>query len=104
VAAKEASVSERHIDAEGERRLKEAGFLPEESRVGKRHWKDPGTGRVMPGGTALDEVERREEQELKEAGWERVEVEGETYWCKPDSGHLYPRGPAYDTHRRRDQE
>jgi len=90
-------MSERHIDAEGERRLIEAGFLPEESHVGKRRWKDPDTGHTMPGGAALDRVERREEQELKEAGWERVEVGGETYWCKPDSGHLYPRGPAYDT-------
>jgi hypothetical protein len=93
-------VSERHIDAEGERRLTQAGFLPVESHLGKRRWKDPETGREMPGGSALDEVERREEKELEEAGWERVETGGETYWCKPDSGHLYPRGPAYDTHRR----
>jgi hypothetical protein len=93
-------VSERHIDAEGERRLTQAGFLPVESRVGKRRWEDPDTGREMPGGTALDKVERGEEQELEEAGWERVEIEGESYWCKPDSGHLYPRGAAYDTHRR----
>jgi hypothetical protein len=96
-------VSERHIDAEGERRLIEAGFLPVESHVGKRRWRDPDTGRVLPGGTALHEVERREEQELEEAGWERVEVEGETYWSKPDSGYLYPRGSAYDVRRRRDQ-
>ena len=97
-------MSERHIDAEGERRLDEAGFLPEKSHVGKRRWKDPDTGRVMPGGTALDKVERREEQELEEAGWERVEVKGETYWCKPDSGYLYPRGAAYDTQKRRGRE
>jgi hypothetical protein len=96
-------MSERHIDAEGERRLIEAGFSPVESHVGKRRWRDPDTGRVLPGGTALDEVERTEEQELEEAGWERVEVEGETYWCKPDSGHLYPRGSAYDVHKRRAQ-
>jgi hypothetical protein len=96
-------MSERHIDAEGERRLIEAGFLPEESHVGKRRWRDPDTGRVMPGGAALDEVERREEQELEEAGWELVEVKGETYWCKPDSGYLYPRGAAYDVHKRRAQ-
>jgi hypothetical protein len=96
-------MSERHIDAEGERRLKEAGFLPEASRVGKRRWKDPETGQAMLGGAALDKVERREEQELEEAGWERVEVEGEAYWCKPDSGYLYPRGSAYDVRRRRDQ-
>jgi hypothetical protein len=77
--------------------------VPEESRLGKRRWKDPDTGRTMPGGAALDRVERREEQELEDAGWERVEVEGETYWCKPDSGYLYPRGPAYDTQKKRDQ-
>jgi hypothetical protein len=97
-------MSERHIDAEGERRLDEAGFLPEESHVGKRRWKDPDTGRTMPGGAALDKVERREEQELEDAGWERVEVEGETYWCKPDSGYLYPRGAAYDVQKKRNQE
>jgi hypothetical protein len=50
-------VIERHIDAEGERRLIEAGFLPEESRLGKRRWKDPDTGHTMPGGAALDKVE-----------------------------------------------
>ena len=55
-------MSERHIDAEGERRLTQADFLPVESRVGKRRWKDPDTGRVMPGGSALDRVERREEK------------------------------------------
>jgi len=94
-------VSERHIDAEGERRLTDAGFLPVESHVGKQRFRDPDTGRAMPGGSALDEVERREEQELEEAGWERVEVEGETYCSKPDSGRLYPRGAAYDVHKKR---
>ena len=94
-------MSERHIGAEGERRLTEAGFLPVKSRLGKRRFRDPDTGRVMPGGTALDEVERREEKELEEAGWERVWVEGESYWSKPDSGRLYPRGAAYDTHKKR---
>jgi|SRR5215211_9291729 len=93
-------MSERHIDAEGERRLYEAGFLSVESRVGKRRFRDPETGQEMPGGTALDKVERREEKELKEAGWERVDLKGETYWCKPDSGRLYPRGAAFDIHRR----
>jgi hypothetical protein len=96
-------MSERHIDAEGERRLIEAGFLPEESRLGKRRWKDPDTGRTMPGGAALDKVERREEQELEDEGWEQVEVQGRHYWRRPDTGHLYPRGPAYDVHKRRDQ-
>jgi hypothetical protein len=97
-------VSERHIDAEGERRLIEAGFVPEESRLGKRRWKDPDTGRTMPGGAALDRVERREEQELEDAGWERVELEGTmVFWRRPNTGHLYPRGAAYDVHSREDQ-
>ena len=96
-------MSERHIGPEGERRLREAGFLPEETHAGKRFWKDPETGRRMLGGNALDKVEHREEQELEEAGWERVEMEGETYWCRPDTGHLYPRGPAYDVYKRSGQ-
>ena len=95
-------VSERRIDAEGERRLVEAGFMPVESRLGKRRFRDPDTGRVMPGGAALDKVERREEQELENEGWERVEVGGESYWSKPDSGRLYPRGSAHDVQKRTD--
>jgi hypothetical protein len=93
-------MSERHIDAEGERRLGEAGFVPVESHIGKRRWRDPENGRVMPGGAALDKVERTEEQELEEAGWERVEAQGRISWRRPDTGHLYPRGPAYDVHKR----
>src|ERR687897_196886 len=55
-AKEEASgLSERHIDAEGERRLIEAGFLPEASHVGKRRWKDPDTGRSMPRGARSEE-------------------------------------------------
>jgi hypothetical protein len=96
-------MSERHVDTEGERRLKQAGFKPEETHTHKRLWKDPDTGQVIPGGSALDKVERREEQELEEAGWEREERGGETYWRRPDTGHLYPRGPAYDVHKRRGQ-
>ena len=97
-------MSERHIDAEGERRLIEAGFLPEESRLGKRRWKDPDMGQTMPGGAALDRVERREEQELEDEGWERVEAQGTmVFWRRPNTGHLYPRGAAYDVHKREDQ-
>lgn len=97
-------MSERHIDAEGERRLIEAGFVPEESRLGKRRWKDPDTGRTMPGGAALDRVERREEQELEDEGWERVEAQGTmVFWRRPNTGHLYPRGAAYDVHKRGDK-
>jgi len=93
-------VSERHIDAEGERRLTDAGFLPVESHVGKRRWKDPETGRITPGGSALDRVERAEEEELERAGWERLKIGRARYWRKPDSGRLYPRGAAYDVHKR----
>ena len=92
-------MSERHIDVEDERRLKEADFAPVESHLGKRRWRDPETGRVIPGGAALDKVERREEQELEEAGWERVEAQGRISWRRPDTGYLYPRGPAYDVHK-----
>ena len=93
-------MSERHIDAEGERRLTEAGFVPVKSHTGKRLWRDPEDGRVMPGGAALDKVERTEEQELEEAGWERVEAQGRISWRRPDTGHLYSRGAAYDVHKR----
>ena len=96
-------MSERRIDTEGERRLKEAGFLPEDSHLGKRRWRDPENGRVVPCGAALDKVERTEEQELEEAGWERVEAQGRISWRRPDTGHLYPRGAAYDVHKRGDQ-
>jgi hypothetical protein len=78
-------------------------LLLEESHMGKRRWKDPETGRMIPGGSALDKVECREEQELEEAGWEQVEVHGRHYWRRPDTGHLYPRGPAYDVHKRGNQ-
>ncbi len=93
-------MSEQHLGPEGERRLREAGFVPEPSPTGKQRWKDPETGRMKPGGSALDEVERREERELEEAVWSREEVEGEVCWRKPDSGHLCPRGAAYDAHKR----
>jgi hypothetical protein len=97
-------VSERHIDTEGERRLIEAGFVPVESHIGKRRWRDPEDGRVTPGGAALDKVERREEQELEDEGWERVEAQGTmVFWRRPNTGHLYPRGAAYDVHKRGDK-
>ena len=94
-------MSERHIDPEGQRRLTDAGFVSEKSPTGKRLWRDPKTGHITLGGSALDGVERAEEEELERAGWERVQIEGESYWSKPDSGHLYPRGAAYDVHNKR---
>jgi hypothetical protein len=36
---------------------------------------------------------------LTEAGWERVEIEGEAHWRRPDTGRLYPPGPAVDVLR-----
>ena len=89
-------MSDRRIDADGERRLREAGFVPEASSTGKQRWQDPKTGRMIPGANALEEVKRREAGDLEEAGWELEEVEGETYWRRPDSGRLYPRGAAHD--------
>lgn len=89
-------MSDRRLDPEGERRLREAGFVPEETPTGKQRWRDPETGRMIPGANALEEAQRREERDLRAAGWEREEVEGETYWRRPDSGRLYPRGAAHD--------
>ena len=77
--------------------------MPVESHIGKRRWRDLEDGRVIPGGAALDKVKRTEEQELEEAGWERVEVGGRISWRRPDTGYLYPRGAAYDVHKRGDQ-
>jgi hypothetical protein len=95
-------VSDRRIDAEGERRLREAGFVPEVSQTGKQRWQDPETGRMIPGANALEEAKRREAKDLEEAGWEREVVDGETYWRRPDSGRLYPRGAAHDLLRNRE--
>jgi hypothetical protein len=87
-------VSERRIDADGERRLGEAGFVPEAAPTGKQRWRDPETGRMIPGANALEEAKRREARDLEQAGWQREESEGggETYWRRPYySGRLYPR-------------
>ena len=49
----------------------------EETHMGKRRWKDPETGRMIPGVSALDKVECREARELEEADWEQVEDPGQ---------------------------
>ena len=87
-------MSDLRIDADGERRLMEAGFVPEASPTGKQRWRDPETGRMIPGANALEEAGG--EGSLEDAGWKREEVGGDTYWRRPDSGRLYPRGPAHD--------
>ncbi len=96
-------MSDRRLDAEGKRRLMEAGFVPETSPTGKQRWRDPQTGRMIPGANALEEAKRREAWELEEAGWKREEIGGETYWRKPDSGRLYPRGAAHDLLKKRER-
>lgn len=96
-------MSERRIDPEGMRRLKEAGFVPEASPTGKQRWQDPETGRMIPGANALDEAKRREARDQEQAGWEREEVDGWTYWRRPDSGRLYPRGAAHDLLKNRER-
>ena len=95
-------MSDRRIDAEGERRLREAGFVPEVSPTGKQRWQDPEMGRMIPGANALEEAKRREARDLEQAGWEREEVDGETYWRRPDSGRLYPRDAAHDILKNRE--
>jgi hypothetical protein len=96
-------MSERRIDAEGERRLREAGFVPEPSPTGKQRWQDPETGRMIPGASALEEAKRREARDLEQAGWEWEEVDRETYWRRPDSGRLYSRGAAHDLLKNRER-
>jgi hypothetical protein len=96
-------VSERRIDADDERRLREAGFVPEASPTGKQRWRDPAPGRLIPGADALEVAKRREARDLEQAGWERDEVEGDTYWRRPDSGRLYPRGAAHDLLKNRER-
>src|SRR4028119_2267638 len=59
---------ERRIDAEGARRLREAGFVPEASPTGKQRWQDPETGRMVPGANALAEAKRRGARNLAQAG------------------------------------
>ena len=87
--------------SEGEvaRRLRYAGYVFERSPAGKHFWVEPGTGRRLPEDHAFALVREEERHLLIEAGWERVEVEGEAYWRRPDTGRLYPRGPAVDVLR-----
>ena len=87
--------------SEGEvaERLRSSGYVFAPSRSGKHLWEQPGTGRTLPEDHAFKLVREEERQLLSEAGWVRVEVEGDAYWRKPDSGYLYPQGPAVDVLR-----
>ena len=85
--------------SENQRRLRSAGYELEDSGTGKRFWRHPDTGRLLPEDHAMELVRKEEERALVEAGWEPVESGEERYWCRPDSGHLYPRGPTYDVMR-----
>lgn len=90
-------MTERRAGAEEQRRLEREGFILEVTPVGKRYWREPGTGRRLSGDHAFSLVRQKEARTLEEAGWERVEEVGrETYWRRPDSGRLYPQGAAYD--------
>ena len=89
-------MTERRTSAEMARRLERAGFQLEVAPTGKRWWREPGTGCMLSGDHAAELLRREEVRALEQAGWERVEVEGEAYWRKPDSGHLYPQNTAYD--------
>ena len=88
-------MTERRVSAEMARRLEETGFQLEIAPTGKRWWREPGTGRLLSGDHAAELLRRKEERALEEAGWERVNMEGEAYWRKPDSGRLYPQKAAH---------
>ena len=90
--------------SENRRRLQAAGYQFEPSRAGKHFWRHPATGRLLPEDHAAELVRRDEARWLEEAGWEPVEIEGETYWRRPSSGRLYPRGAAFDVMMRTDRE
>jgi hypothetical protein len=101
----EVAVTERRVRGKQQRRLEREGFTLEVSPVGKRLWREPGTGRRLSGDHAFELVRQKEARTLEEEGWERAEVVGrETYWRRPDSGHLYPQGAAYDVVMLRAQE
>ena len=87
--------------SEGEiaERLRSSGYVFAPSRSGKHLWEQPETGRRLPEDHAFKLVREEERQLLSEAGWVRVEIEGDTYWRRPDSGYLYPQGPAVDVLR-----
>jgi hypothetical protein len=90
-------LSERRERAgEARRRLEAAGWRREERAYGKVFWKEPASGRRLSEDHAMNLIGEMQTRRLEEAGWEPVEVEGETYWRRPDSGRLYPRGAAYD--------
>jgi hypothetical protein len=69
------------------------------SRAGKRLWVAPETGKRLPEAHAFALVREEERRLLIEAGWECVEVDGETYWRRPGTGRLYPPAPAVDVLR-----
>jgi len=81
------------------RRLRYAGYSFEPNRMGKHFWVEPQTGRRLSEDHAFALVCEEERRLLTEAGWERVEIEGEAHWRRPDTGRLYPPGPAVDVLR-----
>jgi hypothetical protein len=89
-------MTERYPGEEGGRRLEKAGFVQVEGPEGERLWREPGTGRLLPGGRAYELVLQRWERAVRGAGWEPWEVEDVTYWRNPNSGHLYALEAAHD--------
>ena len=86
-------------ESEVARRLRYAGYVFQRSTTGKHLWVEPTTGARLSEERAFALVREEERRLLTEAGWERVEVEGEHYWRRPDTGRLYPGGPAIDVLR-----
>jgi hypothetical protein len=77
-------------------RLEKAGYVLAEGPEGENLWQEPETGRLIPEGRVEELVRQQEERDVREAGWEPVEVEGMTYWRNPNSGYLYTLGSAHD--------
>jgi hypothetical protein len=97
-------MTERRTSAEVARRLEEAGFRLEVAPTGKRWRREPGTGHLLSVDHAAKFLRRGEERALEQAGWKRVNIEGEAYWRKPDSGHLYPQKAVHEVMRSTEED
>ena len=53
-------MTEGHPGEEGWRRLEKVGFVLTEGPEGESLWREPGTGRLLPGGRAIELVRQRE--------------------------------------------
>lgn len=78
------------------RRLEAGGFRLEVGPDGERYRIAPESGEQISEEQAEEWLKDREERALEAAGWERVNVEGETCWRRPGSSRLYSREAAHE--------